>query len=215
MPKSWPIEEYKDEFSRLHWLRMQALAKNPETGITVKDAFEGLQLLARDHARTPMQWSAAADAGFAQGGKPWWVPAEVAWVFTSESSFMTHRMRVMDNHKVINVANDESDTASPLHFWRTMLKLRKKLAETFIFGRFELLNEDESPVMAYRKHSYSDSTSVLVILNFSSTEQRCPVAVSDLKLLVITPDLLPDQQASATWLKAWEGRVYDVEHALS
>lgn len=108
-PRSWSIEdEYKDVQTVNMWKEMKeaAEAENepkwkedgkkgesarardytpfepwlPETDI--RDA--GIQLYARDHARTPMQWDASPQAGFSTNEKTW--------------------MRVMDSYVDINAA---------------------------------------------------------------------------------------------------------------
>jgi len=60
---------------------------------------------ARDSSRTPVQWSAEANAGFTTG-KPWF--------------------RVNDNYRQINVASQESDPDSLLNFYRALLRFRKE-----------------------------------------------------------------------------------------
>ncbi len=60
----------------------------------------------RDSARTPVQWDASENAGFTTG-KPWFY--------------------VNENYKQINVAQQESDPDSILHFYRKAVRLRKSL----------------------------------------------------------------------------------------
>lgn len=58
----------------------------------------------RDNARTPMQWSGEAGAGFTTG-KPW--------------------LGINHNHVTCNVAEEEGDPDSLLHFYRRLLAFRK------------------------------------------------------------------------------------------
>ncbi len=62
--------------------------------------------IARDHARTPMQWSGAANAGFTEGERTW--------------------LKVNPNYKTINVADQERQDRSVLAFYRQLLQLRKQ-----------------------------------------------------------------------------------------
>lgn len=60
----WPLKEYDDPASRMHMedVKMSIDAGNKE--VTEEIAMDGLRRLARDHARTPMQWSGEKGAGF-------------------------------------------------------------------------------------------------------------------------------------------------------
>ena len=92
-----------------------------------------MQRKARDHARTPVQWTAEENAGFCESGiTPW--------------------MRVNDDYKDVNAeqqqqSRKEGDGLSPLHFWQRGLANRKKHKEVFVYGKYELLNDDESPLL--------------------------------------------------------------------
>ncbi len=58
---------------------------------------------ARDHARTPMQWSGRPGAGFTTG-KPW--------------------MKINPNHVDINVENEKKNPSSVLNFYKKLISLR-------------------------------------------------------------------------------------------
>lgn len=62
-----------------------------------------LQKRARDHARTPMQWTAGENAGFSNA-KPW--------------------MMVNPNYKEINVEDQQNDAESVLNFYKKLNKFR-------------------------------------------------------------------------------------------
>ena len=63
---------------------------------------------ARDSARTPVQWSGEKNAGFTTGDTTW--------------------MSVNPNYTAINVAQQEADPDSILHFYRKAIRLRKSLS---------------------------------------------------------------------------------------
>lgn len=71
----------------------------------MSDCLAYIHKKARDHARTPVQWSAEEYAGFSTV-KPW--------------------MRVNDCYKELNVAAQEKDRESTLSYWKGMVKFRKE-----------------------------------------------------------------------------------------
>lgn len=70
------------------------------------DVLDGFQRKARDHARTPVQWTSAKHAGFTAGA-PW--------------------MRVNDDYSDgWNAAAELADPHSVFHFWKRALAMRKE-----------------------------------------------------------------------------------------
>lgn len=68
----WGLEEYDDPASKLFMQDIrEAVEKLGRTDVTIEDGMNGLRKLARDHARTPMQWSDGKQAGFSQSEKTW------------------------------------------------------------------------------------------------------------------------------------------------
>jgi alpha-glucosidase len=202
MPKTWGIEEYKDiESSNFY---VEALESGDEKRI--RATMEGLQILARDHARIPFQWDSSANAGFsAAGATPW--------------------MRVHDDSERINVESQMGDSDSILAFYKTVLGLRKQHRDLFIHGAFRLLEPESEQAFAYIKESAMAVDSLngarrkaLVIMNFSNEDVECldvggalGCKVDQARLLVSTSgrDSAPSGAGDA-WngLKGWEGRVY-------
>ncbi|ETN42651.1 uncharacterized protein HMPREF1541_01808 [Cyphellophora europaea CBS 101466] len=196
MPRNRGIEDYKDVESRGFY--NEALKSGDED--RVRKTMDGLRTLARDHARTPMQWDAGPFAGFSTA-EPW--------------------MRVNDwTLDVVNVSAQEDTEDSVLRFYRSVLRLRKEYVDLFVFGRFQLLEPEDEDVFAYLKESPAQKGDVdsgqrrkaLVVLNFSNEAQKCPSAAmalqcaeEEVRLLVGTVRLVGDGKGS---LRAWEGRVY-------
>jgi glycosidase len=113
-------------------------------------AREVMQRKARDHARTPVQWSSAANAGFCKEDvQPW--------------------MRVNDDYKSYNaeaqLAANDPDELSVLQFWRRGLKNRKEHKDVFVYGEFTLLDEKHETVFAYKRSSEKEA--FVTVLNFS------------------------------------------------
>ncbi|MEJ2747607.1 MAG: alpha-amylase family glycosyl hydrolase [Anaerolineae bacterium] len=102
-------------------------------------------LIGRDPVRTPMQWDASPNAGFAPAGVVPWLP--VAADYTQR-----------------NVARQENDPASMLNFFRTLTRLRQ--AEPALNrGAYVAVDTDVEDIFAYRRTADTD---FLVILNFGS-----------------------------------------------
>lgn len=89
-----------------------------------------LKHYARDHARTPMQWSAQKNAGFTTG-TPW--------------------MKVNENYKEINVQSQENDPNSVLSFYKTAISLRKKYSDLVREGSFIPIDKYNKNVFAFAR----------------------------------------------------------------
>lgn len=188
MPKDWPIEDYKDPLTQIYWQNVQKAIKDGRD-YTLEQGMQGAQKLARDHARTPMQWSGESQAGFTTGDSTW--------------------MRVMDSYKEINVAQQEKDPQSVLNFWRKALKFRKEHEELCVFGHFELLDPSNEKTFMYTKQAYDgDHGKALVALNWTSEPQSFQIPESlkgEPELLISTVD---GEKGGNGDLAPWEGRVY-------
>jgi alpha-glucosidase len=175
----WGIAEYKDVESQKYWKEAVRLSKDG-TDVTRKERImHGLQLMARDHARLPLQWDPSSNGGFSQG-KPW--------------------MRVHDDYKAINVETQEGDANSVLSFWKQLLRLRKEHKDVFIYGSFELLDAHNVSIFAYKKRFRGQAG--LVVLNFTAERQALPEVGSMRLLLSSYPS--PTQGT----LQSYEGRIY-------
>jgi alpha-glucosidase len=132
----------------------------------------------RDGERTPMQWTAGANAGFTKGTP--WLPVP--------PSAQTH-----------NVASELTDPDSVLNFYRHLLKLRHTNRALFD-GHYVALNETDSNVLSVAREYRHEA--VLVLLNMSATQQSVNVDVpgfpyTRMKALLRTPGVeesLPAQQ---------------------
>ena len=140
-PRTWGVEEYKDIRSVNYYRQIEEkTGGDPED---LKTALDGMQKVARDHARLPMQWDDTENAGFtASNVTPW--------------------MRVNDNYKDVNVQAQEKDRESLLHFWRKLLELRKSRKDLFVYGRYELIETGaEDHLFVFRK-TCDDGSSITV-----------------------------------------------------
>ncbi|KAI8942901.1 hypothetical protein NX059_000940 [Plenodomus lindquistii] len=153
VPVSWGPEEYKDIESINFFKKYRDLYPGDEK--KQKEAANIMQRKARDSARTPVQWSSSAHAGFTSpDAKPW--------------------MRVNDDFKAVNVAaqldnpNPAPGMLSVHAFWRRALANRKEHKDVFVYGDFEMLDMQHDKVVAFRR--WGESKAFITVLNFSGEE---------------------------------------------
>lgn len=165
IPSFWSQGEYFD-VQTINFLKEQREKGKSETEIN--QLMRGVNLLARDNARTPIQWNDGPNAGFtAANAKPW--------------------MRINDNYKQINIRQQEKDKDSVLNFYRKAITVRKQYPDLFIYGRFSLLldyddKHKNTKVLAFTKINQSTFgktanrlAKAVVLLNFSAEIQEVPV----------------------------------------
>ncbi|KAG9229799.1 trehalose-6-phosphate hydrolase [Amylocarpus encephaloides] len=151
-PSTWPIEEFKDIETINYWKKCNDLYADDEDQMALGRKI--IDMKARDHARTPMQWAPVENAGFCDPGvKPW--------------------MRVMDDFKTINVERqvkgNDTDELSVWQFWQTALLYRKEHADVFVYGDFQELSTQDPKTYVYHRESQNGER-WLVVLNFSRNE---------------------------------------------
>ncbi|TKX27558.1 alpha-glucosidase-1 [Elsinoe australis] len=189
VPVDWAPEEYKDIETINYWKKMNELYPNDKEKLAF--ARKVMQRKARDNARTPVHWNAGENAGFCPSGvTPW--------------------MRVMDDYKTVNAEaqakpRDGADM-SPLQFWKRGLANRKEHKDVFIYGDYQLLNDDKSPIFAYKRSSGNEA--FVVALNFSGQEEefKIPESAKVKNWVTTTYNGDPKQEVTGTIkLRKWEG----------
>lgn len=187
-PDHWEIGDYKDIDSVNYYERMsKQYPNNPEM---MQSVMKGLQALARDHARLPMQWDDSAHAGFtSKEATPW--------------------MRTHDDYPHINVKNQELDSQSVLNYWRKMLQFRKEHRDLCIHGEFHLYDAHNEDTMVYWKHFGEEQA--VVVCNFTAEEQAfsMPREFGGKATLAVCNR----EDGEAERLKAYEARIYFVKGA--
>ncbi|MBR4545062.1 MAG: alpha,alpha-phosphotrehalase [Oscillibacter sp.] len=131
-----------------------------ERGLSEQDALEVLAQRSRDNSRTPMQWSAGRNAGFTDGS-PW--------------------LEIPANYSFINVEAEEDDPDSILHYYRTLIKLRKEypiIAE----GEVRFLETGNERVFAYERSL--DGQRLTVVCSFSGQNEAANVDLKPGTLLL-------------------------------
>ena len=118
-------------------------------GIPKPIRWKMIQRTSRDNARTPMQWSGKAGAGFTTG-KPW--------------------LKINSNHTEINVEDELAHEDGVLAFWKKMISMRKNdrvLAE----GDFKSLLEGRR---IYAFERYLDGRRLVSVSNMSGRSVKLP-----------------------------------------
>ena len=103
--------------------------------------------LSRDPIRTPMQWSASANAGFTTG-KPW--------------------LRVDDNFQQNNVEAQKKNNDSLLCFYKRLIELRQKEPALYKGDYYPVVTDGS--VLAYIRR-WQNSSSFLVVLNLTGEQK--------------------------------------------
>lgn len=174
------IEDYDDVAAK------NLYKTKKEQGLSHDEIMDILWNTSRDNSRTPMQWSSQANAGFTTGS-PW--------------------MKINQNYKEINVADQEEDPHSILNYYKDMIRLKKKY-ELFTYGTYHLILEDDSQVYAYTRTL--DDKVAIVIANLTNEiakfESSYSLSTDDL----ILSNIIVDQHENANHfpLKPFEARVY-------
>ncbi|SHJ53857.1 glycoside hydrolase family 13 protein [Tepidibacter formicigenes] len=177
------IEEYND----IRTKNMYYIKK--EQGIPHEDIMEVVWAGSRDNSRTPMQWDESSNAGFTTS-KPW--------------------IGVNPNYKEINVAKQQKDSNSILNFYKRMIKIKKE-NEVLIYGKYDLILENNKQIYAYTRTL--DNKKTVVICNLTSSE--AVYEHNDLKLkygglLLSNYDVKSHKDITNFVLKPYEARVYNI-----
>ncbi|OAQ80459.1 maltase [Purpureocillium lilacinum] len=202
MPSAWGIDEYRDIESRNFYAEAAASGSQERLDATMK----GLQVLARDHSRLPFQWSDAPHAGFMSAADDGGDEEESG----SGGGARRPWMRVHDNYRSVNAAQQARDPHSILAFYKRALRLRREHRDVFVHGSFKLVDRDDEELFAYVKESVVPAAAAaggggggkqprrrkaVVVLNMSGETKpcvdvvgamECEGGVADVRLLVGT-----------------------------
>lgn len=133
-----------------------------EAGLSPEEALKAVSKFSRDNARTPMQWSDEANAGFTTG-TPW--------------------LKVNPNYTSINAAEQMKNPESVWNFYKKLISLRKDSVykETVVYGALEPVWEERHNLMAYYRKG--DRT-LLVVGNYQREAQEIVLPSGYQKMLL-------------------------------
>ena len=141
----------------------------------------------REIARTPVQWSAEENAGFTTG-TPWFP--------------------VNENYTEVNVAAQEADPNSLLHFYRELIAFRKA-NPVALYGDYHEYLKNDRQFYVYERNYLNRK---LLVICFFATDQRrfeAPVGISLEKgRLVLSNYELNQIVANGFTARPYELRVY-------
>ncbi len=158
-------------------------------GMSPKDVLEHIWNTSRDNTRTPMQWDDSLNAGFSKSN-PW--------------------IHVNPNYRYINVKEQLEDDDSILNFYKKMIKI-KKSSECLIYGKYNLILEDDTNIFAYER--ILNDEKFLVICNLKSESSNYKYEKLTLKyenLILSNYNVDAHKDLNNFELKPWEARLYKI-----
>lgn len=168
-----PIEQYQDlEIRNIYTKRLAE-------GYPEEEVLRSIYAKGRDNARTPMQWSADANAGFTTG-TPW--------------------LPVNPNYTGINAEAALADKDSVFWYYQRLIALRKQYP-VFVQGDFALLEPEHPRLFVYRRAWQGEE--LLVVCNFGgeSTRWELPAEWKNAEVL------LANYPQPASELRPWEAMI--------
>lgn len=134
-------------------------------------AWEGIRQKGRDNARTPMQWTADANAGFSET-EPW--------------------LMVNPNYKTINVKAAYQDKNSVLHFYHKLISL-KTTSPALLYGCYREVLHEHPQIFGYIREN--KAVQYLILCNFTNTlAQYCiPFGFSDAEVVLRNMETTSDE----------------------
>ena len=168
------VEESRDIEAHAGWKQARERGMSKEAFLKIANAS------GRDSARSPMQWDDSDQAGFTTG---------IPWIGLNP------------NKDSINVAMEESNPDSVLHYFRRMISIRKTSA-VLKYGGLELVEIEESPLFIF--HRILENEKWTIVLNFSSQAVILPLDITTGKELIISNY----GNSIVEEVRPWEAAVY-------
>lgn len=154
-------------------------------GVRAAEVFDGVLMGGRDNARTPMQWSGEAGAGFTTG-EPW--------------------ISVNPNHTWLNARAQRADERSVFAWYRDLIRLRHE-EPLVVDGDFTLLVPDDLQLFVFTRTLESHGA-LLVIANCSGDPAPSAAGIladwADARTVMANYPAGDGQDAA---LRPWEVRV--------
>lgn len=172
------IEDYNDIVALNEYQHQKNI------GGDLQKFMEEVKFSCRDNGRTPMQWDGSANAGFTTG-KPW--------------------LKTNPNYISINVAAQEKDPNSCLHYFRKMVQLRKD-NPVLVYGKYTLLDKANPDTYAYTREL--DGKKLLVLLNFRSTPATVNTGIDFSKAKLLLGNYAAPSKGNM--LQPYEALVYEL-----
>jgi oligo-1,6-glucosidase len=170
-----------EEFNDLQVLNAyQSLVVNGNC--TEQQFMKAANCIARDNARTPMQWSAAKNAGFSLANKTW--------------------LKVNDNYKKINVESQRNNSLSVLSYYKKLLAFRKQ-SDVLKYGDYNDLEADNNCVWIFTRTLENET--LTIACNFTASVQPLSGLTTAAKVLVGNYGYKPNDK-----LRPFEAIIFEV-----
>ncbi|QDO95715.1 alpha-glucosidase [Formosa sediminum] len=176
------FDQFDDVEIKGNYDKIIANGESPESYL------EDLNKMARDHARTPMQWSDQKQAGFTSGNTTW--------------------LGINPNFKAINVEHNLSDSNSIFHFYRKILDIRKN-NDNLIYGDYNDIAINHPEIFAYTRTGKNKT--YLVVLNMSRSTVDFKINKQYKGYNLVISNLTEELQtidSQTIKLQPWEARLY-------
>ncbi len=143
--------------------------------------------IARDHARTPMQWNNDKNAGFSVADKTW--------------------LKLNDNYANINVKNQDEDEDSVLNYYKKLIGIRKQ-NPTLVYGNYTDLRPTCDEIWLYTRSFENDK--MLIMNNFTNKNQSFELEIKIIQKELILGNYTTTNDTSNTVfeLSPYESRIY-------
>jgi oligo-1,6-glucosidase len=161
-----------------------------QTGqVPAEELLSNLRQTSRDNARTPMQWTAGANAGFSTG-RPW--------------------LAVNPNYPDINAAAQVDDPDSVFHHHRRLIALRRR-QPALIHGTYTDIDPTHEQLFGYIRTLGRTTLLVLINMGRDLLEYELPrgLAIAD-TLLTNVPGVVAAAGSTIVTLSGWQATIYTV-----
>jgi oligo-1,6-glucosidase len=154
-------------------------------GVGGDDVLRQIRMMGRDNARTPMQWTAEAGAGFT-AGTPW--------------------IAENPNHMRINASAQVGVEGSVFEFYRALIRLRHD-DPVIAGGDFRMLGTEHPTIVAFQRTLGDEA--LLVLANFANTGAQVASALdlTDWRAARVIGANYPEAAIEVP-LRPWEVRIF-------
>lgn len=153
-----------------------------DAGLSEAEALRAVDRYSRDNARTPFQWDDSPNAGFTTG-TPW--------------------LRVNENYKTINLAEQMGREDSVWNFYRQLIELRRdpEYAKAVVYGEMVPYLEEQKNLMAYFRKG--EEKTLLVLANWQPEPQSVALPGEVKRVLLNNCDTFAVEDDQVT-LEGWQ-----------
>lgn len=155
-------------------------ARAGERGLDPADVLDGLRINGRDNARTPVQWTGGAQAGFTKG-RPW--------------------IEVNPNHTWLNADAQYDDPDSVFAYYQRLIALRHERA-VIALGTFGRVDAGDPAIFAFERSLDAERLFVVTNLSDDTLDAALPALWDH-----ASPVLANYPDAHGPRLRPWEARV--------